>query len=288
MTLLTPRQIEENRLFPGSEYLISIPHKLLICAIPKNGCTTIKSWFLKAINAPTDTGYDVHAQCRGFYSLNCQPPEVAEKAFGEYYSFVFLRDPFTRIASAFIEKFIGPEQHELFEPAREVIEEVHRMHGARVEIDTTAQVRFPNQSFSIPASSTVAYSRGISFREFVAYLAEAPDGCLDNHWKPQAAFMEGRRFSHAGRIQDLSRTLPLIARRLDLPAPEAAEHNRNADSPGDGAFYGDTLCRELHRRGIKPTAEGLYDDEIRRIVRRRFHRDFELYQAASLSPEAVP
>lgn len=285
MMLLTPRQMQENRLFPGSEYLVSIPHKLLVCAIPKNGCTTIKRWFLAAVNAPTDTGYDVHAQCRGYYSLNCHPPEVAEKAFSEFYSFAFIRDPFTRIASAFIEKLIGPEDHELFEPAREVIEEVHRMHGARVELDTTAEVRFPGHTFTVPASSTVPYARGITFREFVHYLAEAPDEALDNHWRPQAAFIGGRRLSHIGRIQDLSRMLPIIARERGLPAPEAGEHNRNADSPDDGSFHGDTLSRELHRRGIKPAIEGLYDDQIRAAVRRRFCRDFDLYQSASPVPD---
>lgn len=285
MTLLTPRQIQENRLFPGCEYVASIPHKLLICTIPKNGCSTIKGWFLKAVNAPTDTGYDVHAQCRGFYSLNCHPPEVAEKAFNEFYSLVFMRDPFSRIASAFVDKFIGPGQHELFEPVREAIEEVHRLSGAKVEIDTTAAVQFTSQTLDVPASSTVAYRRGISFREFVDYLAASPDDHLDNHFRSQAAFIAGRRISHIGRIEDLSRTLPIIARRLGLSAPDPGEHHRNADSPGDGAFYGDTLSRELHRRGIRPTAESLYDGEIRAVVRRRFHRDFELFQSASPPPQ---
>lgn len=281
MTLLTPRQREENRTLPYSEYLVSFEHKFVCCAIPKNGCTALKRWFLSVVEPNLPSTVDVHAHCRDFHVLCNQPRETIEAVMREFFTFSVVRDPLKRIASAFAEKFVGPALHEVFEPAREVIEENERLHGATAPQDIIADIQFPGRTVAVPACSAIAYGRGVTFREFVNYLCESPDENLDAHWRPQSALLSGGRFKSIGRLDDLATYLPSIAEQLGVAVPVMSDHTPATDMPGGAMFHGDMLSREMHRRGIYPSAATLYDQELRELVRARYREDASLYEQAS-------
>lgn len=282
LTLLTTRQERENTVFPLADYIVSLRHKFVCCAIPKNGCTFLKNWFLSVEEPEVVGSVDPHVRCRDNHGLHLHPPDSVEAILRDFYLFTFVRDPLKRIASAFAEKFVGPQPYEIFEPAREVIEENERLHGAIAPRDTTHTIRFPDREYDVSACSAVAYSRGLTFREFVRYLCASPDEHLDAHWRPQSAFLSGRKFSFVGRIDDMSGALPWLAAMLGVPAPDSREHLPFTDTPGKGMFHGDMLSGELHRRGYAyyPTAATLYDDEIRQAVLTRYAEDARLYRDA--------
>ncbi len=201
----------------------------------------------------------------------------------EFFTFSVLRDPLKRIASAFAEKFVGPALHEVFEPAREVIEENERLHGATAPHDISADIQFPGRTVTVPACSAIAYGRGVTFREFVRYLCESRDEHLDAHWRPQSSLLSGGRFKSIGRLDDLAIYLPSIAERLGVAIPVLSDHTPAADLPGTGMFHGDMLSREMHRRGMYPSAATLYDDELRELVQSRYRDDFEMFTRAQPS-----
>lgn len=283
MTVLTPRQREENRTLPYSEYLVSFEHKFVCCAIPKNGCTALKRWFLSVVDPDAPGTVDVHGHCRDFHVLCNQPRETIETVMREFFTFSVVRDPLKRIASAFAEKFVGPALHEVFEPAREVVEENERLHGATAPHDIIADIQFPGRTVTVPACSAIAYGRGVTFREFVKYLCESPDENLDAHWRPQSALLSGGWFKSIGRLDDLATYLPSIAERLGVAVPVMSDHTPAADMPAGGMFHGDMLSREMHRRGIYPSAATLYDEELRTAILDRYREDAELFNRVAIA-----
>lgn len=257
----------ENRGLPDRLYLVSERHRLICCAIPKNGCTTIRKWFLAFADPAGLQSADVHRYCADHSALSLLPRPRREEAIASFFTLTFLRDPLVRLASAFIEKFVGGHSHGHFEPAREVLESVALDHGVG---DAT---------------------RGITFREFVQYLHEAPDDHLDYHWRPQSAILVRRRMDFTGRVSQLTEALTAISIARGYPRPPEAEALPRAAS--DGGFLGDTPSGELYRafcysRGVLPAAEALFDPEIRSSLLARYATDVELYRGATDRLPEIP
>ena len=88
-------------------------YKLLYCSIPKVSCTTWKGLFLylhgrikhqQGSISPKET----HIMAdQVFKKLSQMRPEAARKALEEYTSFVFVRNPYTRLLSAYNNKFVN-------------------------------------------------------------------------------------------------------------------------------------------------------------------------------------
>lgn len=290
-TTLTPRQAQENLGFPNMHYLACPERKVIICALPKNGCTTIKKWFLSfadpaGLNAP-----DVHKYCADRWVISLWDGPSRDSAFETFFTMAFLREPLARIASAFIEKFVGGHPYGCFEPARDVIEDCARLAGANVKLDQTHRLIHPDREFDVPASSVVNYDRGITFREFIGYLCRAPNRQLDVHWRPQRCYIWDYRIDYVGQVDDLSASLSAIASRFGLPPPpEPTVLERDqiggeclADVPSSELYR-----RFLHDRGRLPPAAALYDDDLRMLTVCRYALDSELYDLAASGIRRIP
>jgi hypothetical protein len=281
----------DNRGLPNRAWLASSQHRLACCAIAKNGCTTLKKWFLSFADPAGLTAPDVHIYCAPRWMISLWEGPPRDEAFAKFYTMAFLRDPLSRVASAYVEKFVGGHPYGYFEPAREVLEDLARMRGIDVQLDHTEALQLGAQSVSVPASSAVDYVRGATFREFVSYLCAAPDDHLDQHWRPQSSFIAGRRMSFLGRVSSMTAALGLISERLGFPPPPTPEQLPRA-SP-DGGFIGDVPSSDLYRRfiydrAVLPATELLFDDEIRSMLRHRFATDIEIFQRSTDLPSTLP
>lgn len=254
MPPLTARQAAENASFPLSHYLVDPARRLVCAAIPKSGCSDLKHWFISLVEPErlADPSFRLHAHCAAAHALSLFPPARRDELLRDSFTIAFVRDPLSRIVSAFVEKFVRAAPHELFEPAREVLGVHH----------------------SDP-------DRGISFRQFIEFLAGAPDDQLDPHWRPQRAFIEGVRIDLLGRMEHQPVILAELGRILG--APERAEGRRNSTgyTPPTGEFAADVASAALHRMGRLPPAPDLYDDALRAAVLARFRDDVMLYEAAT-------
>lgn len=285
-----------NKHFPLAEFVADPHDRFVLCAIPKNGCTTLKRWFLSAVEPSTPSDREVHRRCRDRYSLALRPPREQARLLAEAPCIVFLRDPIRRLASAFADKFVRLAPTGCFEGAREVMEELARRRGTGVRFDTTAAVELAGKAVQLPSSSAVDYARGVTFREFVTLICSLPDAALDPHWRPQAAFLQPlarTQASHAP-LEALSTTLNGLAKRLGLRADHVHDHPPVADTASmESPWTGDladiasgTLaagCADL------PGAAALFDAPLLEAVQGRYSPDVALWQSVrSENPTGLP
>ncbi|CAH1788512.1 unnamed protein product [Owenia fusiformis] len=115
-SLCNKSKVRSKSMFTGN-MLIDETHKLLYCFVPKVGCTTWRKIFAvlsdEAIrnktngnpeNIDEDPHYGLHFKTMKDYNSSQQ--EVIIKS---YYKFMFVREPFERLISAYIDKFYVPE-----------------------------------------------------------------------------------------------------------------------------------------------------------------------------------
>jgi hypothetical protein len=184
---------------------------------------------------------------------------------------VVLRDPLRRVVSAYLDKFV------LFRPPD------NQHLGLRVRRavqDAQALLGIPDD----PA-------RSISFEEFVRYLAVTPDVRMDEHWMPQAVLVGDNlaRFGHVGRVEQLDRTLDILASRFgytlesDLTGHvgNGNRHVRRYDGGTQLSAPWRALPAEIMAlKGRAPAPEAFYTEELRALVERRYAADFAMYASA--------
>lgn len=290
MTSATARQLRENKVFPLSHCFADPDSGMGIVAIQKNGCTTLKRWFLSMAEPGREfpETADVHFYCRIHHALcNLGDPAVAAERFAKCFTIAFVRNPISRVASAFIDKFVGPAPDDLFEPARDVVEDFARMRGATVTHDRVRQLVLTDRTIDVPYSSAVNYQRGITFREFGEYLAAAPDEHLDGHWRSQASFLGWKQPDLVVRAEAMNDVLSEVSGLIGLGVVPETRHSTTFYTKHTGGPHADLPSGDMHRNWVRPRPEYLYDDALRDVVKRRFAADVELYAAATDRLDAV-
>ena len=90
-----PKEID-NRFFANKE------HKFIYCEVPKVAISTIKKTLAK-LSTKQDVDYNVHD--REKFPLKSPLKEnLTKKEFDEYFKFSFVRNPYTRVLSGFLDK----------------------------------------------------------------------------------------------------------------------------------------------------------------------------------------
>ncbi len=230
-------------------------HPFVIAAPAKCGCRTVIRFLLRASgvdDAPlTDHQAQQHAhECTRLSRL----PEAERLARLERGPvFAVVRDPLSRIASGFADRVV-------------------RIRRARRNAPMFDAIRAPGHDPDI----------GITFREFVHYLATTRDQDLDPHWQPVAHVLAGSEFD---RLVDLA-GLPGLLQELDaahaLRANPPSYRPPRTGAPWEGPALTDTDSGELRRRGIITPAGALYTPELEALVLDRYAADVELANAVRL------
>jgi len=160
---------------PLKTFFLCENHKLLYAPIAKCGCTTLKRLMVELSALPNSEiilQNDVHRVTDAFSTgaqLKDHDFETVRKLVQseEYYKFAVIREPVSRIISAYTEKFL-----------------LNRLEPRNLDhtLDVFRTVR---------NESTPNIGNGISFRQFAEYLLASDPTRLDPHWAPQAAFLAG-------------------------------------------------------------------------------------------------
>lgn len=146
------------------------------------------------------------------------------------------RDPFDRLVSAFVNKFIERSGH------RDIFDNFWEVSGQRPETAT--------------------------FRDFVQYAA-APFHRLDPHVWPQKAHLLSIDYTLAIEIGDLSR---VMAARF--PSLAAFFRHKVNETAGQGAFHGDLSdvpaqdikgCSKANFERLRPNVEAIYHQDVQMI-----------------------
>lgn len=278
MSTLSTREAEQNLAFPLDYYLYHEAVGVVIVAVPKVGCSTIKRWFMR--HADADPRIDPHKYAYEQLALARRDPAEAARILESRRVLMPVRDPAERLRSAFVDKFIWPRTEDLFEPARDVIEDFHRARGVEIVHNQVHAATLGGQLVSVAACSAVDYSQRPSFRMFAEYICTAENEHLDAHWRAQSCFVTGHRVDAFVPLDALSDILAQISRTLgvQIPAPEAENVTRK--EPAARGLLADVPGLELHEQDLFPLLNELADEDLQHRIRSRFRDDVLLVQRA--------
>jgi hypothetical protein len=161
-----PAGSEVNGLprYAFSQLIVNDEHRFLYCDIPKVATSNWKRVFMTLsgrAKSPWDDieSRDAHNRSRGYFRyLNEYSASEIVVRLRTYYKFLFVRDPFERLTSAYRNKFVESYNMTYFE----------RTYG-----------RYIIRRFRRNDSE----SSRITFAEFVNYILEGEDDVMNTHWQ---------------------------------------------------------------------------------------------------------
>lgn len=164
--------------------------KILFCFIPKIACTQWKSFmvrlrlteedwkpFIKILNS-SETIAKIH-EAKNFKFLHSYPTEEAKRVLKSYFKIVFVREPFERLLSAYLSKFVVERLSNSY---------FHASYG-RAIIKRYRPGGNPED-------------RNVTFDEFIHYVG---DGNWEPHWERYDNLCRpcGIQYDFIGRFENL-------------------------------------------------------------------------------------
>ena len=157
----------------------------------------------------------------------------------EYFKFVFVRNPWSRLVSGFLSKFVK----KLWPPGVEII-----------------------NASGISADS-------IRFRDFVTFLQSKKTSDFNPHWRPQADFLADTSFDFIGKFENFQEDFSLIARRLSLNPRLPHSGNRTQYTVGNTECVADVSAGMLKHLPAFPPYQFFYTPDLVEIVGSIYRED---------------
>jgi hypothetical protein len=238
-----------NRLtWPESEYLINPDRKWLYAPVAKVACSSLKRWFLAAMNHEIPPGSDEHTEAKA-HRLRELPAARALRILADerYFRFALVRNPWARLVSAYVNKFTFAN-HSSLAVAR--------------------QMRRQAAEGGVPE---------ITFAQFVGFLTRHNPAGFDVHWRPQHLFLRDNQFHFLGRFEQISEHFAQLQERLGTELPLPRRNTTAWQRDEDGEIVADWTPAELLAQGRPPGYRRFYTPELREAVRKLYARDIELF-----------
>lgn len=231
-----------------NKLVISRRYRLIYCPIPKVACTTVKS-FLRKSEGFSDFLDIEKAHDVGNNGLTI-PPMLSEPEREDilgpqsnYYAFVFVRNPYTRLLSAYKNK----------------VESIHTW-------EETALSKYWRELVSamrneVPPSANSAL-RPVGFEEFVELVDAIDFSTLDEHITSQVslACLTVLQYDFIGRFESLETDFALVIDALGM----SGEISAREQFPGNVT-------------DASALMDCYYNSRLRRSVSEKFQADFEAF-----------
>lgn len=141
---------------------ISLKNKYVYFEVAKAACSTIKKRLLNYEVSPFDAS-NIKLHHDIFSSPFVKPYQLNKKMLrhvlfsGEYFRFSFVREPYVRVLSAYLDKIV-------------------RLKPQAKKVLRALNITFDDEAFS---------NIDISFEQFILSIEKTPVRRLDKHWRPQ-------------------------------------------------------------------------------------------------------
>lgn len=180
-----------------------------------------------------------------------------------YFRFVILRDPLTRITSAYLEKFV-------VNPLP-----VGKNGEAPGTIGSAIDWVYRNRD------EQTDYERSITFEEFINYVVNNNDLQLDVHFKSQDAYLKQQSFDFLGALEKPDKIIELLEPRFNQKISLEDTNSLDRRKPfwrrrGQGRL----LPAQLRAQRKLPHDGELLSKTIVMQLKERYLKDFELWQKA--------
>lgn len=249
--------------WPLAQVFVSKPARVIYCPIGKNACTFLKSEIASTAGLP-HTGYmqrDIHFitdHVRTGLQLSDYTEDQIERLINarQYFKFAVLREPADRLLSAYIEKFVM---------GRNEAANIHHTKSVVAPVQSVQGLMPPD------------FDRGITFRQFVEFIARANSEKLDPHWRPQAHYLAGIAYDRLFRIDQLDALMDILEDRSGMSLGRQA---RNVTGSGKGTAREGAMDLLPARIAAMPRVAkaSFFDDDLQALVRQVFADDFVLFE----------
>jgi hypothetical protein len=265
-----PGWLEES--WAEKAYIANHEYNFVYCPIPKVACSSFKRFAVElsdlknkqeVLNLPPKLFHAYVDHTLSFFAkyLDCRDEAMALLNNPRYFKFVIVRNPWDRLTSAYLNKFVKPlDLEQSSSPGKQVVEEYY-------------------QSCNLP----VDYIKCITFRQFIQYLLDHKDEEIDGHWQPQSMFINNNKFDYIGSIETLNTDFKAIAEKIgvDINLDWANSSKRTAISgelpkivPG-ARHYADYTPAEFRQLSQYPAYTEFYTPELLELVRQRYTADVD-------------
>ena len=264
-----------ENIWSGGDFIVNHDYRCVYCPIGKVASTSLIRVFVQlskleieetVLNLPR--GY-IHAYAKHNLTIAAHHNQAEAMQIlndNSYFKFVIVRNPLTRLISAYLDKFVvKPHIRKSFflpKHLKEVVKDVYTRKGL------------------IPD-----YKKSISFRQFVEHIESTEDKYLDGHWKPQYLSLGDIKFDFIGRFETLTEDFEHIKEKLNITNISLPHTNKSKDSDraslsrglGKNGNYSDCYPAELISFEKLPDYSGFYDPGLISRIKERYIKDIETF-----------
>jgi hypothetical protein len=214
--------------------------------IPKNACSSMRTTLAIANGCIKDVS-DFNWIHTNNHTFSCSLRELATAQ----YTFTVLRCPYSRLASAYLDKFVDRDT---------VAWQYVDLHERKINVED------------------------ITFDFFVRSMKSPNILNSDIHWKPQVNFLVYETYDDYFCLEDFKLAISTLKEKLDLSVVDArslTQHGVGNYKPAKGRDFNLMTPNQLFQKkqkGSLPTYENLYTDELVSIVKKVYKADLALYK----------
>lgn len=234
--------------------MVSDSLNLIYFPLPKSACTLFATFV--ALHSTTGSVFDPQKQGVHQFRYRRRGLQLRNMALiedGRYFKFTVIRDPYSRLVSAYLDKLVKP-------------------------------IKAGKPWATDPKCGDH------SFEKMIESLCIMRDAQIEKHFRPQAAFIRNVPMDHIGVFDDLSPTFKVIHHRYGIDVekdifnlvhmPKRTRYARSSSCSKD--YVGNLTAREIASLKDFPSVDCFYNDRLRAMVSRRYREDLEIYNRAKL------
>lgn len=216
---------------------ISRRHSAVFVEVPKAGCTVVKRVMQHSEHAgePYEEPKSVHDRATSPLAAPVRDRFDPDEVYGRgspYFRFAFVRNPYSRALSCYLEKIAGEQW--------------------------LRDLRLPALGFDP--------NEDVTFVEFLARVAAQRPADMDIHWAPQHVLLGLDRVEYGfiGRFESFQRDVHRVIQHLEMDVPQemveaTTSHVTNAGSRLQEYYEGEAaeLVRTIYREDFERLGYGL-------------------------------
>ncbi len=230
----------ETGFFPVTSYpsspaprisgFVSHKHKFIYYQIPKAACTTIKSFIIRVDDI--ERGPSVHTTNIPVLSSS----ESRSPLYKNYFHFTFVRNPYDRLLSCYMDKVSNPASSDLTDP-------VFINGEYRPFLDKYGKLGW----------------KKMSFEDFVRFVTKISDKHCDPHFASQNRFLNLDSLDFIGRLENFDRDFSHVKEKLSLSDDIKPERLMTSKHDHYRTYYNDELRQLVAKKYAKDIEIFNYD-----------------------------
>lgn len=237
--------------WPENTCLVNHRYGFIYCPIPKIASSSLKQWFMLTVGLTPESPAWTERAHVWVASRAIQFRSDFERG---YFTFTFVRNPWSRLVSAYTQKFLHRAHHP-DSPSRPVVESVCTVKSRPID-----------------------YDAAITFREFAEFIAAAPDAAsLDYHWRPQHLYISNVNVDFVGKIENMQADFESICARLGVREQFLFSTLRQKYNEAAGEIVADRPAVELRAMSELPNYRSFYTPDLIELVGKAYAEDIRRF-----------